>query len=144
MFSRSCQYALQATLYINLHQSEGPVKIKDIAETQNIPIHFLGKVLQILVKHKILDSTKGPTGGFLLRKKAEDITLLDIVEVVDGLDIFDQCGIGLKKCSDEHPCPIHNQYKVVRSRIQAIFDHKTIHELCQDVKKGEAIVSFTE
>lgn len=144
MFSRSCQYALQSTLYIHLHQGEGPVKIKDIAETQNIPIHFLGKVLQILVKHKILDSTKGPTGGFTLKKKAEDITLLDIVEVVDGLDIFDTCGIGLKKCSDENPCPIHNQYKVVRSRIEAIFDHKTIKELCEDVKNGEAIVSFKE
>lgn len=145
MFSRSCQYALQSVLYITLHGGENKaLKIKDISDSQKIPIHFLGKILQILVKHKILISTKGPTGGFMLKEKGGELTLLEIVRVIDGLDMFDQCGIGLKACSDTQPCPIHNDYKKVKNEIKKLLITKTINELCQDVKKGKSIVSFID
>jgi Rrf2 family protein len=145
MFSKSCQYALQAVLYIALHGQEGlAVKIKEISKTQNIPIHFLGKVLQVLVKHKILESLKGPTGGFVLSNENRKLTLLEIVKVIDGLDIFNQCGIGLKTCSDSQPCPIHSDYKIVKEKIKSLLDTKTIDELCHDVKEGKSIVSFMD
>lgn len=145
MFSRSCQYALQAVLYITLHGgNNGAVKIKDISESQDIPIHFLGKILQILVKHKVLISIKGPNGGFALGVKSEDISLLEIVSTVDGLDIFDQCGIGFKVCSDDQPCPVHNEFKDVKAKIKALLENKTIAELCEDVKNGKSVVSFSE
>ena len=145
MFSKSCQYALQSVLYIAIHgDSRQPIKIKEISEKQNIPIHFLGKILQILVKHKILVSVKGPTGGFILSDDKNDLTLLKIVEVVDGLDIFNQCGIGLRGCSDEQPCPIHNEYKVVKAKIRTLLEEKTLNELCKDVESGKSIVSFIE
>ena len=143
MFSRSCQYAFQAVLYITLHGVEGKaIKIKEISESQNIPIHFLGKILQNLVKHKMLASLKGPTGGFVLGVKSDALTMLDIVKATDGLDIFVQCGIGLKTCSDTQPCPIHNEYKIVKEKIKSLLGNKTIAELCLDVKEGNSIVSF--
>ena len=143
MFSRSCQYALQSVLYICLHGGEHKaVKIKEISDSQNIPIHFLGKVLQILVKHKVLGSMKGPNGGFVMAEKKENLTLLEIVSIIDGLDIFEQCGIGLKVCSDNNPCPIHNDYKAVKKNIKKLLAKKTIKKLCKDVKKGKSIVNF--
>ncbi|TRX59411.1 Rrf2 family transcriptional regulator [Fulvivirga sp. M361] len=145
MFSKSCEYALQAILYICLNaQKNRPVGLKDIAEAQKIPLHFLSKVLQELVKHKVLDSAKGPKGGFSLVDDPNNMYLLKIVEIVDGSDLFDRCGIGLKECSDEYPCPIHFDYQLVKEKIKNLLSEKTIYQLCIDVKNGDAIVSFSE
>ena len=143
MFSRSCQYALQATLYITMHSKNGkPVGLKDIAEAQQIPLHFLSKILQTLVKHKILLSSKGPNGGFSLDKSPTLLKLIEIVKVIDGLDIFDQCGIGLKKCSDKKPCPVHFEYKTVKEKTRELLNSKTLAELCEDVEQGRSFVSY--
>jgi Rrf2 family protein len=108
MFSASCHYGLQAMFYIALHSSEDKnVDLSEIAREQNIPKHFLSKILQLLVKEKLLVSMKGPTGGYRLKRSADDITLLEIVDSIDGLDIFNQCGIGFKECDPSDPCPIH-------------------------------------
>ncbi|MEP1095575.1 MAG: Rrf2 family transcriptional regulator [Cyclobacteriaceae bacterium] len=143
MFSKSCEYALQSVLYIALNSKDGSaVGLKDIAGSQKIPIHFLSKILQNLVKNKVLLSTKGPSGGFTLSKSPKSLKLMKIVELTDGLDIFDRCGIGLKKCSDKTPCPIHFEYKLVKDKTREILSTKTIYQLCEDVKNGHSIVTY--
>lgn len=143
MFSTSCHYGLQAMIYIALHASEDEnVSLNEIAEEQEIPKHFLSKILQLLVKHKLLVSMKGPTGGFNLNRNPKEITLIEVIEAIDGLDMFDQCGIGFKRCDDEHPCPIHEDYKKVRNQIQNLFESKTLEELVDEVESGDSIVSL--
>jgi len=143
MFSRSCEYALQSILYITLHSKNGSaVGLKKISESQKIPLHFLSKILQHLVKAKILTSSKGPNGGFALNIPPSKLRLIKVVETIDGLDIFDRCGIGLKKCSDKNPCPIHFDYKVVKEKIRQLLSEKTLSELSEDVGQGLSIVSF--
>ncbi len=143
MFSRSCEYALQSILYITLHgEKNKAVGLKEISESQQVPLHFLSKILQQLVKQKVLISTKGPHGGFSLNIPPAELRLLTIVEIVDGLDIFDRCGIGLKQCSDKTPCPIHFDYKVVKEKIYKLLSEKTLSQLCQDVNQGKSIVTF--
>lgn len=85
---------------------------------------------------------KGPTGGFNLNRPADQITLIEVIEAIDGLDMFHKCGIGFKRCNDDHPCPIHHDYKKVRNRIQELFETKTLKELTEDVKRGDSIVSL--
>jgi len=143
MFSRSCEYALQAILYITLHSQNGnSVGLKQISKSQKVPLHFLSKILQQLVKHKILKSVKGPNGGFSLNASPAKLRLIKIVQIIDGLDMFDRCGIGLKKCSDETPCPIHFEYKKVKEKIRSVLTEKTLIELVQDVEKGQSIVTY--
>lgn len=143
MFSKSCEYALQAMLYIALYADKGKnIGLKEIAENQEIPVHFLSKILQLLVKHKLINSTKGPNGGFFLLMSPKKITLLEIVKIIDGEDIFDRCGIGLKKCSDKTPCPIHNEFKIIKNNIKQGLSKKSIAELCKDVAEGKSIVNF--
>lgn len=143
MFSKACQYGLQAIIYIALHHSEKfHIDLTEISKGQNIPKHFLSKVLQLLVKHKLLVSMKGPAGGFRLTRPPEQITLIEIVEAIDGLDIFEQCGIGFKKCSGEDPCPIHHDYKKIRERIKLLLMNKTLKDLEKDVKNGENILKI--
>ncbi len=144
MFTRSCEYALQAVLFIALTSKDGSsVGLKEIAKSQKIPLHFLSKILQNLVKNKILVSVKGPSGGFSLTRSPSKLKLMKVVEIIDGLDIFDRCGIGLKKCSDKTPCPIHFEYKVVKEKIKSLLNDKTLEELCNDVENDQSIVSFT-
>ncbi len=143
MFSRTCEYALQAVLFIAMRHDDGKaVGLTEIAASLDIPKHFLSKILQILVKNKILHSVKGPTGGFFLAGSPDQITLLEIVRIMDTLDIFERCGIGLKECSDKEPCPIHNDYTKIKDRIRSILTDKTIAQLCDDVRNGIAIVSL--
>lgn len=130
-------------LYIAMHSTKDEnVGLKEIAENQEIPRHFLSKILQQLVKAGLLLSMKGPNGGFKLSKKPEKITLLHIIKAIDGLDVFTQCGIGFKKCSDEHPCPIHHDFKVVRDKVYNLFQEKTLKELVYDAEHGEGIISL--
>ena len=119
------------------------VTLKDISSSQDIPVHFLGKIMQTLVKHKIVHSTKGPKGGFRLKKSAKTLKLIKVVEIIDGLDMFNVCGIGFKKCSDNDPCPLHNEFKIVKEEIRKLLSDKTVAELCNDVKSGKSVVSFT-
>jgi Rrf2 family protein len=145
MFSKSCEYGLQAILYIALHANgETRVGLQEIAEKQEIPSHFLSKILQILVKQKLLSSTKGPNGGFVLNKKPEEITLLEVIAAIDGLDIFDRCGIGLKVCSDEVPCPIHNKFKFLRENIRNTLSTETLADLRIEVVEGRSFVTLKD
>ncbi|SMO64661.1 RrF2 family transcriptional regulator [Fodinibius sediminis] len=143
MFSTSCDYGLQAMLFLALHYSdEENIDLTSISKELDIPKHFLSKILQMLVKHKLLISMKGPTGGFRLNRPPSDIRLIEIIDTIDGLDIFNECGIGFKKCNDENPCPIHYEYKEVRNKIRNLFENKTLKELTEDVESGESIVAL--
>jgi len=143
-FSRSCEYALQAALYLAVRHSAGvgTVSLQEIAESQEIPSHFLSKILQILVRHGLLASSKGPKGGFRLTQSPDDIHLMDIVSIIDGVEMFDRCGIGLRSCSDDNPCPIHHEYKVIKSRVRQVLTLKTLAELSRDVERGSAIIAI--
>ena len=143
MFSKSCEYALQSILYIALHsKSDNSIGLKEISNSQNIPLHFLSKILQQLVRKGILKSTKGPNGGFSLKISPGKLRLIKIVEIIDGLSMFDNCGIGLKKCSDKTPCPIHFEYKIVKEKIKNLLSEKSLSELCEDVAHGKSIVTY--
>ena len=143
MFSKSCEYGLQAMIHIALHATENKnVGVKEIAKEQEIPSQYLSKIMQQLVKHKLVDSVKGPNGGFFLKKNPDKLSLLEIVIAIDGHDMFDRCSIGLKKCSDKDPCPIHNEYKLVKHRIKEILKQKTLTLLCDDIRNGKSIVNF--
>lgn len=82
--SRSTGYALIAVGYIAQHYQDGAVLAQRISKEYTIPLEYLLKILQQLVRANVLRSKRGPRGGFFLAKNAEDITLLEIIEAVDG------------------------------------------------------------
>jgi len=131
-------------LYIAMHSSEKKnIELKVIAEEQDIPRHFLSKILQQLVKNDLLVSMKGPTGGFRLSKSPEKITLIEIIESIDGLGVFNKCGIGFKQCNDKKPCPIHDEYKKVRAQVEHLFRSKNLQDLVKDVEEGNSIITIS-
>lgn len=145
MFSASCHYGLQAMFYIAAHCREGcNIELKEIAEERDIPKHFLSKILQQLVRQKLLCSMKGPHGGFRLSRDPATITLIDIVEAIDGVEIFDECGIGLRPCNAIDPCPIHEDFKTLREQVKELFQTKTLEALANDIANGEKETPFRE
>ena len=139
MLSNTCKTAIKAVIYLSSKSIDGDkVGIKEIAEQINASEHTIGKTLQILVRQGIINSAKGPTGGFFIDKKQLTQPILKIVETIEGKDVFKECGLGLSKCSATHPCPIHNEYKVAREMIEKIFREKKIKHLCDNVTNGIA------
>lgn len=129
MFSKTCEYAIRAVLFVAQKSSDGrKVGIKEIAKGIDSPEHFIAKILQDLSRNGLVQSQKGPTGGFYLDKPALNNTLADIVRKVDGDKIFSGCGLGLKQCSETKPCPLHEDFKKIR---------KEIFEMLQKAKLGE-------
>jgi Rrf2 family protein len=123
--------------YIASHCKDGcNIELKEIAEERDIPKHFLSKILQQLVREKLLSSMKGPHGGFRLNRDPATIRLIDIVEAIDGLEIFDECGIGLRQCSESEPCPIHDDFKTLREQVKELFQNKTLEELANEIVNG--------
>lgn len=135
MLSNTCKYAIRAVIYL-AHEEDLTKKIgiKKISEDLKIPTPFLGKILQILAKNKILASTKGPNGGFSLGRPAEKISLMDIVDIIDGDESFNACIIGLSSCTvEETNCPIHDKYAPIREQAKQLFIHQSIAELAASV-----------
>jgi Rrf2 family transcriptional regulator, iron-sulfur cluster assembly transcription factor len=129
IYSRSAEYAIRAFVYL-ADMSEGKyVMVKHIAEQTDIPTHFLAKILQQMARKGFLKSSKGPTGGFTMRMKPEDVSLLKIVEAMDGLNDYQRCPGGMTECSDEAPCGMHESWKGLRSYILDYLGKTTIADL---------------
>jgi Rrf2 family protein len=109
--------------------------VKNIAEQEEIPAHFLAKILQQLARKGLLRSSKGPTGGFALRVPASEVRLLDIVEALDGLTAYQQCASGLAECSDDMPCSMHDSWISLRSRIMDYLGRNTIADLAKALEQ---------
>jgi Rrf2 family protein len=119
--------------------------VKNIAEESEIPTHFLAKILQQLARKGFLRSSKGPTGGFALRRPPEDITLLEIVDAIDGLAEYERCPSGITECNDEAPCGMHESWKELRSRIIGYLEGTTISDVARSLQqKREALAKLAK
>ena len=140
MLSNTSKYAIRAVIYLALNAGEEKkIGIKQISKDLSIPTPFLGKILQTLAKHKLLSSTKGPHGGFGLGKAAEDIYLVDIVDIIDGQDLFKKCLIRLDDCTEDknEQCSLHDKYLEIRKSLMNLFQHEKISELVDEIREGK-------
>jgi len=139
MLSLTCKTAIKAVIYLASKFDSGErAGIKEIAEFINASEHTVGKMLQTLVKEELINSAKGPSGGFYITAKQKKLPLINIVYAIDGKEIFEECGLGLSKCSATHPCPIHNDYKIIRDQFRILCQQKKISDLCESVNEGMA------
>jgi Rrf2 family transcriptional regulator, iron-sulfur cluster assembly transcription factor len=138
MFSKACEYGIRATIYIaEQSQLERKVSLKEISEAIESPTAYTSKILQQLSRSFIINSDKGPTGGFSMdTKEIEKVKLSTIVFAIDGDSIYNGCGLGLKKCNEKMPCPVHNQFKIVRDELKKMLESTTIKSLAIDLEKG--------
>ena len=138
MFSKACEYGIKATIYISLQSMQGNrTSLKDIAREINSPEAFTAKILQQLAKSKIVDSSKGPSGGFQIEPQNIDrIKLSQIVFALDGDSIYKGCGLGLDECNADQPCPLHHKFAHIRDELKAMLQNTTLYELATGLEVG--------
>ena len=139
MLSTACKDAIRAMIYIAKNHRDDYMSINEIAKELNLSFYFLSKILQKLVKGELLKSYRGPNGGVKLAKPAEEIRIIDIIEIIDGTKFFSECILGLEKCSDDNPCPIHYMWADKRDEIQKMFENTTLKDIVEDINKLQCI-----
>jgi Rrf2 family protein len=137
LFSRHCEYALQAVSYLALKPAGDLTSIRELTKRLDIPYHFLAKILQDLVSKRLLISRKGPSGGFGLAAPAAKISLSDIVEVIDGDSLMTKCVMGFPECSGKNPCAAHGRWAAIRKEIEQMLSSEHIAEVAKGMKKTE-------
>ncbi|MCP4450451.1 MAG: Rrf2 family transcriptional regulator, partial [Planctomycetes bacterium] len=109
IFSKKCELGLQSVLFLSTKEEGHLCNATEVSKEVKQPKEFVSKMLQVLTSSGIVGSRKGKNGGFLLAKKPEDIKLIDIVEAIDGLDVFNNCVLGFPGCGCHEPCPVHDK-----------------------------------
>lgn len=147
IFSNPSEYAIRALSELVLiaadpSQSNGRkpgfVMLDKLVENATLPREFLAKIFRQLVEGGILISAKGPGGGFSLARPAHEITLLNIIEAVDGQSRTDSCVVGLSRCDDTMPCPQHDLFKPIRQRLKAYLATTTLADTAASLRDKRA------
>lgn len=143
MFSKATEYALRATIYIAQKSSEeSKLGIDEIAKAIDSPKSFTAKILQQLTRNnKVISSIRGPHGGFFITEKAKKQPVRAVLQAMGESELLERCVLGLNKCSELKPCPMHNQYKHIKQQLISLFDTKTIQQLADDINNGDVFIN---
>ena len=135
-FSKSFGYALRGVIYVALVSEENRrVQVDEIAKQLAVPKHFLAKIMNRLVKEGILDSTKGPYGGFSVNAETLSSPLIRMLKITDGMEQFNTCVLKLRKCSKTNPCPLHFLMEKNRNDLLKNFSQTTVADLLSQENK---------
>lgn len=142
IFSKACEYGIRATIYIAT-QSENSKKLSlyDIASNINSPSAFTAKILQQLVKNGIVNSAKGPNGGFWISTESTlETNMLEVVKSIDGIEVFSRCALGFQQCDSVHPCAMHYQIADIRDALYKMLDETKISDLSDSIQSGKTFL----
>ena len=129
LYSATTEYAIRALAHMATLRPGERILARDLAAATSVPRQFLGKILHRLARHGLLESAKGRGGGFRFARPAETIVLADLVGAVEGKDMMTLCVLGLDRCDDHQPCPMHDQWKLFRERLKDRIYSATLADL---------------
>jgi Rrf2 family protein len=131
IYSKTCEYAIRALIYFADHPEISSATVKEVSKDSGVPATYVAKIFQCLVKSRILCSQRGPTGGYSLLIPASKLTLLKIVRSLDDLanSPFSNCVMGLDKCNDKNPCPLHPIWVKAKDQMLEKLDSSTIADM---------------
>jgi len=142
MLSKSTEYAIRALIFVQLKNLlEKRPGVAEIAKEIEAPVAFTAKILHTLTSRRLLNSMKGRGGGFFFSESQAEITVYEIILVMEGDALFTECGIGLSNCSDDNPCPLHDQYGKIRGQLLALAKLESINSMAVKIKTGQAVLS---
>ncbi len=133
------EYALRALIVLGISHGKNVVRIQAISDQQNIPKRFLEQILNDLKAAGIVESRRGVTGGYRLRRAPEHITLAEVIRHIEGPlapvscvseNFYEKCS-----CPNEDKCGIRSVMKEVREAIVKILDAVTVAQLCERVRQ---------
>ncbi len=135
IFSKKCELAIQAVLFLSVKKGKNVYNAYEVSKELKVPKEFVSKMLQTLTRSGIIGSKKGKNGGFFLAREPKDIKLIEIVEIIDGLESFTTCVLGFPNCSDEHPCPVHERWGAIRDETIHMLSEESLEQLREKTNK---------
>lgn len=132
------RYAVTAMLDLALHNRKGPVPLADIATRQEISLAYLEQLFSRLRKNDLVESIRGPGGGYRLKRSADNITVADVINAVDEPVDATRCG-GQQNCQGDLRCLTHDLWSDLSNHISAFLDSVTLGQLVQ--RKNVKVVS---
>jgi Rrf2 family protein len=137
MFSKTCEYGIRALIFVaQKSKNDTRVSVKEIAKGTGAPEHFIAKIMQELSRKKLVQSVKGPHGGFYMNPDNLKTSLAEIVSTLDGNRIYTECLLGLKTCNEATPCPVHHQYKDIKINLIKMIESNTIGDFNAKLDSG--------
>jgi Rrf2 family iron-sulfur cluster assembly transcriptional regulator len=138
MFRNSTEYVIRGLAELVARESPDPVMIDELVNGTGLPRDFLAKLFQQLARAGIVQGVRGRGGGFMLAKRPEDVTLMDVVEAIEGKNTYDRCVVGLDRCNDQMPCAQHDLYKPVRQQLKNYLNSTTLADLSKSLQAKPA------
>ena len=131
------RFAVTAMIDLALHCGDGPVTLAGISERQMISLSYLEQLFGKLRRYSLVDSVRGPGGGYCLALPLERITVADIVRAVDEVLDATQCG-GKENCKDEERCMTHELWATLNAKMYEYLSSVTLAELVEKQKAKKA------
>jgi Rrf2 family protein len=132
--SKASQYAVRALVFLAAQAPDDVVPVREIAEQEGIPHHFLAKLVGTLVQDGMVEAFKGPGGGLRLAVSPAEINVAQVIETIDGPNFLQGCFLGFPQCGDDDPCPMHEQWGDLRARMIAEMERITIAQLAETLR----------
>ncbi len=137
-------YGLRALVDLaNRYRSKEPVQVRDIARRQDIPEDYLGQLMVALRKSGLVDSTRGPRGGYTLARSPGEITLGEALRALEGQAVSLDCleSAGAAKCTKAVNCGIRSAWMDVAEAAESVLRKITLEDICQRQRK-EALMYY--
>ncbi len=134
IFNKPTEYAIRGLSELATRPAERLCMLDDLLVGTDLPRDFLAKLFQKLVRAGILRSSKGRGGGFALARPTHLITLMEVVEALEGAGPLDGCVVGLSACNDAMPCAQHDIYKPIRQRLKDYLSTTTLADLASSLR----------
>lgn len=128
------RFAVTAMMDLAMRGDDGPVALASISERQQISLSYLEQLFGKLRRHKLVDSVRGPGGGYCISRPFDQVSVADIIRAVDEQLDATQCG-GRENCHDEHRCMTHDLWSTLNSRM---FDYLAAVTLAELVEREKA------
>jgi len=140
LLSQTGKYALRATIHLAEQGSDQPIPVGEIAAALDVPRNYLSKILHQLAREGVLISERGPRGGFRLATSPDDLSVAQVVSIVDPALLERKCLLGRQQCSDVDPCPAHGTWQDLAQRIEQFLSETTLSDLMR--QPGEVLLEL--
>jgi Rrf2 family protein len=138
IFTNATEYAIRGLAELSGRSTGGNMLLDQLVTGTDLPRDFMAKIFQKLVRGGILVSAKGRGGGFALARPGHQISLMQVIEAMEGPQLLDRCVVGLERCNDQMPCPQHDLYKPIRQRLKDYLNTTTVADLASSLKAKQA------
>lgn len=142
MLSKAAEYAIRSMVYIWIKNQQGARPgYRMIAVEVGSPEHFTAKVLQTLTHSNLVRAGKGRGGGFYFEDPQKELPILEIIKAIDGDKFFNSCAFGFENCSCGNPCPMHEEFKIVRDGFAEMVEKMTVQTMAGKILSGSATLN---